>query len=236
MFCARCGTQIPDDSAFCENCGAPIAGIERERRRKEAEAAGAPVEVPVGAASTPMQPPPGPSVPPAYAPPPPAAPPPPMAQAPRPVARPAVGARAALGLPLVGIIAIAGGLLAAVGCILPWIDAFGETMNSFDFGYVLNADSPQDGVDGAMIVPLGLIAAALGAFFFRQINSLAGIGLLAVGAAIMAIASWNLWKIFDNSDSSLEFVGIGLYVTLVGGAGAIVAGLVALNAGKAGRA
>ncbi|MBR0508072.1 MAG: zinc ribbon domain-containing protein [Clostridia bacterium] len=26
MFCQKCGSQIPDDSTFCRNCGAPIAG------------------------------------------------------------------------------------------------------------------------------------------------------------------------------------------------------------------
>ncbi len=23
MFCSQCGTQLPDDSAFCQNCGSP---------------------------------------------------------------------------------------------------------------------------------------------------------------------------------------------------------------------
>ncbi|MBQ4423749.1 MAG: zinc ribbon domain-containing protein [Clostridia bacterium] len=26
MFCQKCGSQIPDDSTFCRNCGAPVAG------------------------------------------------------------------------------------------------------------------------------------------------------------------------------------------------------------------
>ena len=38
MYCARCGTQIPDDSEFCYNCGAQIAGVEREKRKRSAEA------------------------------------------------------------------------------------------------------------------------------------------------------------------------------------------------------
>ena len=25
-FCSKCGTQVNEDSAFCQNCGAPVAG------------------------------------------------------------------------------------------------------------------------------------------------------------------------------------------------------------------
>lgn len=31
MYCEKCGQQIPDDSKFCEFCGAPIRGIEKSK-------------------------------------------------------------------------------------------------------------------------------------------------------------------------------------------------------------
>lgn len=30
MFCTKCGTQIPDESRFCYNCGTPLAPLEQK--------------------------------------------------------------------------------------------------------------------------------------------------------------------------------------------------------------
>lgn len=29
MFCPNCGTQVPDGSAFCQNCGANLAAAQQ---------------------------------------------------------------------------------------------------------------------------------------------------------------------------------------------------------------
>ena len=33
MKCINCGTEIPDDSTFCQNCGKPINNIERNKMK-----------------------------------------------------------------------------------------------------------------------------------------------------------------------------------------------------------
>ncbi len=201
MFCARCGTQIPDDSEFCYNCGAQIAGVEREKRRRAAEA-GEAVPGPVAPA--------------------------PQAAAPaptRPAARPGprtVGA-ATLPQPYVGIAAIVGAALAAIGCFVAWVDIMGYTANAFDGGYVTGLGD-GDGNDGLLILAIAAAAALLGALHFKQRNSLASTGLIALAAAIVIIAGYNLWKIYDAMDS-MEYVGIGLYMTIVGGLVTALAGL-----------
>lgn len=50
MFCSQCGTQVPDDSAFCHNCG---AGTTPTTVAPEAEAAAPPVAQPEATPPTP---------------------------------------------------------------------------------------------------------------------------------------------------------------------------------------
>ena len=194
MYCARCGTQIPDDSEFCYNCGAQVVGVEREKRRRAAEAGEVYTE-PVAPAPAP--------------------------QAARPAPR-TVGA-ATLAQPYVGIAVIVGAALTAIGCLLPWVDVLGITFNSFDVGYVTDSNG-ADGVDGLLILPIAVVAAVLGGLHFKGRNSLASMGLIALGTAIAGIAGYNLWKMYDGSDS-LEYVGIGVYVTIAGGLVTALAGL-----------
>jgi len=194
MYCARCGTQIPDDSEFCYSCGAQIVGVEREKRRSAAES-GETIPQPVA--------------------------PTPAPQAARPAPR-TVGA-AALAQPYVGIAVIVGAALAAIGCLLPWVDALGTTINSFDFGYVTNSNG-GDGMDGLLILPIAVVAAVLGGLHFKGRNSLASLAVIALGAAIVGIAGYNLWKVFDAMDS-MKYVGIGLYMTIAGGVVTALAGL-----------
>lgn len=130
---------------------------------------------------------------------------------------------AALAQPYVGVAVIIGAALAVIGCLLPWVDALGTTINSFDFGYVTNSNG-GDGMDGLLILPIGVVAAVLGGLHFKRRNSLASMGLIALGAAIAGIAGYNLWKVFDAADS-LKYVGMGLYVTIVGGLVTALAGL-----------
>ena len=194
MYCARCGTQIPDDSEFCYSCGAQIVGVEREKRRSAAES-GETIPQPVA--------------------------PTPAPQAVRPAPR-TVGA-ATMAQPYVGVAVIVGAALAAIGCLLPWIDAFGQTANGFDFGFVLDSNG-GDGKDGLLIIPIAVVAAVLGGLHFKARNSLASLAVIALGAAIVGIAGYNLWKVFDAADS-MKYVGVGLYMTIAGGLVTALAGL-----------
>jgi hypothetical protein len=133
-----------------------------------------------------------------------------------------VGA-ATLAQPYVGIAVIAGAALAVIGCLLPWVDALGTTINSFDFGYVTNSNG-GDGKDGLLILAIAAAAAVLGGLHFKGRNSLASLAVIALGAAIVGIAGYNLWKVFDAMDS-MKYVGIGLYMTIAGGLVTALAGL-----------
>ena len=194
MYCARCGTQIPDDSEFCYSCGAQIVGVEREKRRSAAES-GETIPQPVA--------------------------PTPAPQAARPAPR-TVGA-AALAQPYVGIAVIVGAALAVIGCFVAWIDTPLATPNALDFGFLTDSNG-TDGKDGLLILPIAVVAAVLGGLHFKGRNSLASLALIALGAAIVGIAGYNLWKIVDETDS-MEYVGIGLYMTIVGGLVTALAGL-----------
>jgi hypothetical protein len=133
-----------------------------------------------------------------------------------------VGA-ATLAQPYVGIAVIAGAALAVIGCLLPWIDAFGQTANGFDGGYVTSLGD-GDGKDAWLILAIAAAAALLGVLHFKARNSLASLALIALGAALVGIAGYNTWKIVDAADS-LKYVGIGLYMTIAGGLVTALAGL-----------
>jgi hypothetical protein len=203
MYCARCGTQIPDDSEFCYSCGAHIVGVEREKRRRAAES-GEAIPQPVTPTLAPQV------VAPAPAP-----------QAARPAPR-TVGA-ATLAQPYVGIAVIVGAALAAIGCFVAWVAGQGHPMNAFGLGFVTDSNG-GDGKDGLLILPIAAAAAALASLYFKGRNSLAGLALIALGAAIVSIAGYNLWKIY-NLANSMKYVGMGLYMTIAGGVVTALAGL-----------
>ncbi len=168
MYCARCGTQIPDDSEFCYSCGAQIVGVEREKRRSAAES-GETIPQPVA--------------------------PTPAPQAARPAPR-TVGA-ATMAQPYVGIAVIVGAALAAIGCLrrLGRRPAGSRQMGSISA--MLTDSNGGDGKDGLLILPIAVVAAVLGGLHFKARNSLASLAVIALGAAIVGIAGYNLWKIVD---------------------------------------
>jgi hypothetical protein len=133
-----------------------------------------------------------------------------------------VGA-ATLAQPQVGIAVIVGAALAAIGCFVAWVDIQGYTANGFDGGYVTSLGD-GDGKDAWLILAIAAAAAALGVLHFKARNSLASLGLIALGVAIVGIAGYNVWKIVDLSDS-MKYVGIGLYLTIAGGLVTALAGL-----------
>ena len=201
MFCPECGTQIADNASFCRKCGAQLG--ERERPQQ-----------PVANATPP-------------------------AQAPRPVApgaamSPQAGAARPVSstFAIVGIVAIAGAAIAMLGAILPWIDFMGSTTNGFDGGYITK-ELGGDGKDGILIILLGLGTAALSLTYFRNPNQLAGLGVLILGIAAGSAAGYNLVKLFsdinDMGYKPTEVVGMGPYVSIVGGVITAVAALKGLT-------
>ena len=152
-------------------------------------------------------------------------PPPPVAAPQRPAAgRVATGdAGAAVVQPVVGIMVIIGAALAAIGTLLPWLDFAGATANGFDGGY-LTGGSAGDGNDGVVILLIALAAGGLAAHYFMRPMPLASIGSLILGAAAAGIAGYNLARLISDIRDGcggcnvMDYLGVGLYVSIVGGA------------------
>jgi hypothetical protein len=125
--------------------------------------------------------------------------------------------------PYVGVAVIVGAALAAIGCFVAWVDVQGFTANGFDGGYVTSLGD-GDGKDAWLILAIAAAAALLGVLHFKARNSLAGLAIIALGAAIVGIGGYNLWKVFDAADS-IKYIGMGLYVTIAGGLVTALAGL-----------
>jgi len=203
LFCPECGTQIADNASFCRKCGAQLG--ERERPQQ-----------PVANATPP-------------------------AQAPRPVApgaamSPQAGAARPVSstFAIVGIVAIAGAAIAALGTYLPWIANQGIEWNGFDFGYITGSGAiDRDGKDGLILISIAIAAAALSITYFRNPNQLAGLGVLALGIAAASVAGYNFVKLFSDLNDAdlkpLDYIGMGLYMSIVGGAITAVAALKGLT-------
>lgn len=248
MYCSECGTQIPDGAAFCQGCGTRVNVSIDSEAAEAGPAVVPPAAQPTGANR--------------------ARPgycercgrelgvneklrgltaheqcPAPVTQAPaaaRPVSMtpPASGKRTALG-----IVVIVGALLAVLGCLLPWADLDIWTGNGFDVGYLTD---PKEGMgqDGLFVLLMGLVAAGVGVYYFYGRNALAGLALFALGAAIAAVAGYDVGKMvqaaqefcdessgygFNTGDcNALDIVGEGLYMTIAGGAVTALAGLAGL--------
>jgi len=136
--------------------------------------------------------------------------------------------------PAVGIITIAGAVIAAFGTMLPWLDFAGASANGFDGGY-LTGSSMADGNDGIVILLLGLAAGALAAHYFMKPNALLSLGSLVLGAAAAGVAGYNLVRLISDIRDScggcnvMDYLGYGLFTTIVGGAIAAGAAFVGLK-------
>ena len=124
--------------------------------------------------------------------------------------------------PVIGVAVMIGAALAAIGSLLPWIDYGGFSASGFDGGY-LTGSSMGDGNDGIVILLLGLAAAALAAHYFMKPNSLLSLGSLILGAAAAGVAAYDFIRLYkDIKDgcggcSVTDYLGYGLYVSIVGG-------------------
>jgi hypothetical protein len=130
--------------------------------------------------------------------------------------------------PVVGVLAIAGGAIAAIGSFLPWIKIESQSSNGFDIGYI--TDSTGGGNDGLFILILGLAAAALAVHYFRSRNQLLSLGGLVLGVAAAGVAGYDFIKVYKalhdlcgGNCSPTDYISYGLYMGVVGGAVAAVA-------------
>jgi hypothetical protein len=114
--------------------------------------------------------------------------------------------------------------MVAVGCLLPWftLSFYGMSM--------LSVSGVEDGRDGILILPLGVILAVLGGIRLSKVGlgnikpAALIIGAIAVVAAILEVLSLGDLTELESEYMSVD-VGIGLYVIGIGG---LVAGLSAL--------
>lgn len=171
MKCPTCGTNLPDGSAFCHNCGAQVPGA-------------------------------GP------------------ATAPEPVTSTAVDKR------VYAAIGVGAALLVIVGSILPW-----AKVNVLLLGE--QTISGVQGGDGAMTLFLALVSAGLCAYYVlgrgRGVGRCIAITLIGALVAVTAIADIiNVQRVAREAFLAEVKVGEGLYVTLLGGIGIGLAGVLGL--------
>ncbi len=207
MFCSNCGTEVPDDSAFCHNCGArTVTGRPREQPQ-ETQPAPAPPSSGAGTAA-------------------------PVYQA----REPAAAALATRPDPLamaIGAVVIIGAVLGIIGSVLSWVVSFNGTINAFDLGYVTSWQN-GDGKDGWVIVPASVAALALALHYFFVRNVWASLAVLAMGGLVMAVATYDLYRaVKDWVDflgwsvrDALDLFAEGIFITIMGGLMVALAALV----------
>jgi hypothetical protein len=239
MFCSNCGAEVSETASFCRKCGAslrepaPAQPVEQppvqqgpqppafQQQAPQQPVAQAPVQQPQQVAGRPAQLQ-RPTV---------------VQQQPAgaPVARrPFTGFQAVQ--PVVGIVAIAGAALAAIGSFVPWIDIEGRTGNGFDIGYI--TDSSGGGNDGLLVLLLALAAGALAIHYFMQVKKpllpLLSLGTLVLGVAAAAVAGYDFIKVYKDlkdlgASSPMDYISFGLYLGFFGGLAAAAAAFMGLR-------
>jgi hypothetical protein len=224
--CPYCGHEFDPGQAVCPNCGQPAtpAAAPGAWPYPPPPYPGQPYPPPYP--GQPYPPPPYPGQP--YAPPPYQGSPygaPPNWAAPStqfPPGHPSAPRESGYSGPAAGI--LIGGIMVAVGCLLPWftLSFYGMSM--------LSVSGVEDGRDGILILPLGVILAVLGGIRLSKVGlgnikpAALIIGAIAVVAAILEVLSLGDLTELESEYMSVD-VGIGLYLIGIGG---LVAGLSAL--------
>lgn len=211
MYCSQCGTQVPDDSVFCQECGAKIEVAETQDELAVTPSGPAPPPTVDQPARRPVD---------------------------RPASKDFTAPRPAARQTFTGVAVIAGAVLAVIGSLLTWADLELVTFNGFDVGYLTD---PEEGLgnDGLFVLVIGLIVGVLAAHYFYGRNALASLAVIGLGLAAAGIGAYNMGKLIQETQAfcdeigasdcdALQVVGEGIYFTIAGGAVIAVAGLVGL--------
>jgi hypothetical protein len=125
---------------------------------------------------------------------------------------------------VVGVIAIAGAVLAVIGAFLPWVDRGFDTWNGFQAGY-LTDPLGGEGVDGLAFLIVGLAAAGIALHYFFVRNAWASFGVVILGIAIYCLGVYDLVRLVHDARikldmstrDALDLIGVGLYLCIAGG-------------------
>jgi len=201
--CSNCGQLMPDEKMFCANCGSQQRPIPAALSRDS----WAPQQVSGPAPTTTT------------------------------ISHQPGGAPASAGPHEVtstdrtaAACAIVGGLLIAIGSVLPWATV------TVGFATV-NISGLDKGKDGVFTLPMGVIAVLLGILLFGNVSRNLGAAISAIGAVAGAVGVSDLVDITNRvsnfkSELGSAGVGAGLYLVVVGAAAAMVSGIGIALAGR----
>jgi hypothetical protein len=136
---------------------------------------------------------------------------------------------------VIGLMAIAGAVLAVIGAFLPWVDSGLITANGVDFGpisrngfhigYLTDLANGSGGVDGLVLLIVGLAAAAIAIHYFFTRHAWASFAVVILGVGMYSLGLYNLVRIVHDARNdlnlstgdALDLVGVGLYMCIAGG-------------------
>lgn len=116
------------------------------------------------------------------------------------------------------MIAIGGALLAIIGAFLAWATVTGEAKEILEAANQSTSVTGWDGDDGVIVVFAAIALVALAMFLKDRARQ---IGMIAAAGIIVLVCVFNY---FDITGEEIPFVdggfsvGIGLYLSLIGGA------------------